>query len=321
MARLRMVRRHDRAHFPSSSWPHPGDPAQSAIPAPRGIGPSSPDRWVVDGQSPHAKAYAATIHTAAVMIVVDGVASTSGADTAKRFHVHSSARAPERAVRHPCDGRTHPPHRYARRSRHRRQRAAPLADREAGDRRRPPQIAITSSTTPRSTRREHGDGAARARELPSGTFWYYNNWDFKRPRDDPRTGTRRRSTRTSSADRRCRRHGRLPSRGRLPRARPGLDQRRVPIPDDGTGHGALRPPLPQKWPVARAQGGAGRLGRHESTRSYSTTARAADTATCGGVLGRPAPHVGLLQRRGVLGPGGRPPHSGVPYLNMVVVTA
>ena len=39
-----------------------------------------------------------------------------------------------------------------------------------------------------------------------------------------------------------------------------------------------------------------------------------------GVLRRPAPHVGLLQRRGVLSPGlGRPLHLVVPYLNMVVV--
>ena len=63
-----------QVRYPGTSW--------DRAPSPESLG------WSTD-KLHLAKAYAATIHTAAVMIVVDGVVLDEWGDTAKRFNVHS----------------------------------------------------------------------------------------------------------------------------------------------------------------------------------------------------------------------------------------
>jgi CubicO group peptidase (beta-lactamase class C family) len=139
----------------------------------------SPERlgWSSD-KLKEAKAYAATINTAALMVVADGVVLDEWGETAKRFNVHSIRKSFLSAL-------------YGIQVREGRiQLSKTLADLGIDDR-GPLSATEKSATVADLLKARSGVFHAALYETPEmalarpargsyppGTFWYYNNWDF-----------------------------------------------------------------------------------------------------------------------------------------------
>jgi CubicO group peptidase (beta-lactamase class C family) len=152
-----------QSRYPSTSW--------DRAPSPESLG------WSTDKLN-LAKAYAATIHTAALMIVVDGVVLDEWGDTAKRFNVHSIRKSFLSALYgiHVKEGRIHLTDTLADLGIDDNERLSPMEK----------QATVADLLKSRSGMYHPAlyetPNMAMARpargSYPPGTFWYYNNWDF-----------------------------------------------------------------------------------------------------------------------------------------------
>ena len=153
-----------QARYPGKSW--------DRAPAPESLG------WSAD-KLKLARDYAATIPTAAVMVVVDGAVLDEWGETTKRFNVHSIRKSFLSALYgiHVNEGRI--------------RLAATLAELGIDDN-EPALTAVEKQATVADLLKARSGiyhaalyetpGMAMARpargSYPPGTYWYYNNWDF-----------------------------------------------------------------------------------------------------------------------------------------------
>ena len=153
-----------QTRYPGKAWDQPA--------APESLG------WSTD-KLKLARDYAATIQTAAVMVVVDGMVLDEWGETTKRFNVHSIRKSYLSALYgvHVKEGRI--------------RLAATLADLGIDDN-EPRLTAVEKQATVGDLLRARSGiyhaalyetrGMAMARpargSYAPGTFWYYNNWDF-----------------------------------------------------------------------------------------------------------------------------------------------
>jgi len=150
--------------YPGTSW--------DRAPSPESLG------WSTD-KLHLAKEYAATVHTAAVMIVIDGVVLDEWGDTAKRFNVHSIRKSFLSALYgiHVKEGRI--------------RLTDTLADLGIDDNEPRLSPMKKQATVANLLKSRSGiyhpalyetPNMAMARpargSYPPGAFWYYNNWDF-----------------------------------------------------------------------------------------------------------------------------------------------
>jgi CubicO group peptidase (beta-lactamase class C family) len=152
-----------QGRYPGTSW--------DRAPSPESLG------WSTD-KLRVAKEYAGTIHTAAVMIVVDGVVLDEWGETAERFNVHSIRKSFLSALYgiHVKEGRI--------------RLGDTLADLRIDDHEQLSPIEKQATVADLLKSRSgiyhaalyESPNMAMARpargSYPPGTFWYYNNWDF-----------------------------------------------------------------------------------------------------------------------------------------------